>query len=116
LQVGEQCPFFSKVGACRYGDTCSRLHIRPQIGTGTVVMLPNMHQEPLLMPITKVTGHTRFDGDLDDDSALDGPDEEQLQKNFEEFFEDTHEEFVSVGTVVQFKVGSLMKLNSNNNF
>ncbi|KAJ3413584.1 U2 small nuclear ribonucleoprotein auxiliary factor 35 kDa subunit- protein 2 [Chytridiales sp. JEL 0842] len=64
-----------------------------------------MHQDPLLVPIPTLKGNSRgFDGDLNDDDALDGPDEGQIQKNFEEFFEDAHPEFASIGKVVQFKV------------
>ncbi|KAJ3214316.1 U2 small nuclear ribonucleoprotein auxiliary factor 35 kDa subunit- protein 2 [Dinochytrium kinnereticum] len=92
-QGREHCAFYTKVGACRYGDQCGRGHFRP-VGA-KVIMIPNMHQDPLLIPI----------GGLEELSdSLDAPDEEELQKRFEEFFEDAHPEFAAVGKIVQFKV------------
>ncbi|KAG8228094.1 hypothetical protein J437_LFUL000096 [Ladona fulva] len=35
------CPFFSKTGACRFGDRCSRNHPRPALSK--VVLLPNFY-------------------------------------------------------------------------
>ncbi|XP_058805525.1 U2 small nuclear ribonucleoprotein auxiliary factor 35 kDa subunit-related protein 2 [Phymastichus coffea] len=37
----EICPFFTKTGACRYGDICSRNHQRP--GLSTVILVPNFY-------------------------------------------------------------------------
>ncbi|KAI8854036.1 hypothetical protein BC829DRAFT_486487 [Chytridium lagenaria] len=93
IQGREHCQFYTKVGACRYGDQCGRGHFRPV--ASKVVMIPNMHQDPLLIPI----------GGLEELSdSLDAPDEEELQRRFTEFFEDAHPEFAAVGKVVQFKV------------
>jgi hypothetical protein len=64
-----------------------------------------MHQEPLLAPLNSV-GSRYLDEEND---GLDGPDENDLKKNFEEFFEDALPEFESVGKVVQFKVSILSK-------
>eukprot|EP00736_Rhodelphis_marinus_P008686 Rmarinus@m.5539 len=36
------CPFFLKVGACRYGDTCSRMH--PLVATSKFLVCRNMYQ------------------------------------------------------------------------
>ncbi|KAJ3064360.1 U2 small nuclear ribonucleoprotein auxiliary factor 35 kDa subunit- protein 2 [Podochytrium sp. JEL0797] len=110
-----QCPFFSKVGACRYGKcthllkasesqpdlfsgpACSRSHLLPAPGTGITVLLANMHQDPLLVPKLRMRG-------LEDEELAEEVDENALNKNFLEFFEDTHEEFQAVGDIVQFKV------------
>ncbi|KAJ3099580.1 U2 small nuclear ribonucleoprotein auxiliary factor 35 kDa subunit- protein 2 [Phlyctochytrium planicorne] len=92
-QGREHCSFYTKVGACRYGDQCGRGHFRPT--ASKVIMIPNMHDDPLLRPV----------GGIDELSdSLDSPDEEELIKRFEEFFEDAHPEFAAIGKVVQFKV------------
>lgn len=38
------CPFFFKMGACRHGDRCSRLHHRPVFSQ--TILLPHMYQNP----------------------------------------------------------------------
>ncbi|KAL0288228.1 UNVERIFIED_CONTAM: Splicing factor U2af small subunit A [Sesamum angustifolium] len=38
------CPFYFKIGACRHGDRCSRLHNRPAISP--TLLLSNMYQRP----------------------------------------------------------------------
>ena len=38
------CPFFFKIGACRHGDRCSRLHNRPTISP--TLLLRAMYQRP----------------------------------------------------------------------
>ncbi|OWM73698.1 hypothetical protein CDL15_Pgr026802 [Punica granatum] len=38
------CPFYFKIGECRHGDRCSRLHTRPSIGP--TLLLSNMYQRP----------------------------------------------------------------------
>jgi splicing factor U2AF subunit len=34
------CPFYFKIGACRHGDRCSRMHNRPTISQ--TMLLKNM--------------------------------------------------------------------------
>ncbi|KAI6685267.1 hypothetical protein NL676_031180 [Syzygium grande] len=38
------CPFYFKIGACRHGDRCSRLHTEPSIRP--TLLLSNMYQRP----------------------------------------------------------------------
>lgn len=38
------CPFYFKIGACRHGDRCSRLHTKPSISP--TLVLSNMYQRP----------------------------------------------------------------------
>lgn len=38
------CPFYFKIGACRHGDNCSRLHNKPYIST--TVLIPHMYTVP----------------------------------------------------------------------
>jgi len=35
------CPFFYKIGACRYGDSCERIHNKPPISE--TVLLEHMY-------------------------------------------------------------------------
>lgn len=36
------CPFFYKIGACRYGDSCERIHNKPPISE--TVLLEHMYE------------------------------------------------------------------------
>lgn len=36
------CPFFFKMGACRYGDSCERIHNKPPISE--TLMLEHMYE------------------------------------------------------------------------
>jgi splicing factor U2AF subunit len=38
------CPFYFKIGACRHGDRCSRLHNKPT--ASQTLLLSNMYQSP----------------------------------------------------------------------
>lgn len=38
------CPFYFKIGACRHGDRCSRLHTKPSISP--TLLLSNMYLRP----------------------------------------------------------------------
>ncbi|KAK7466567.1 hypothetical protein BaRGS_00037351 [Batillaria attramentaria] len=37
-----RCPFFAKTGACRFGDRCSRVHVRPE--SSTILLIPGMFE------------------------------------------------------------------------
>jgi len=70
------CPFYFKIGACRYGDSCSRTHLRPTFSQ--TVMIPHMYMPPAPNP----------DGTAVDDTEF-----------FEDFFEEILEEFAKFGAV-----------------
>lgn len=38
------CPFYFKIGACRHGDRCSRLHTKPSVSP--TLLISNMYQRP----------------------------------------------------------------------
>ncbi|KAK6195831.1 hypothetical protein SNE40_001179 [Patella caerulea] len=90
-----ECPFFKKTGACKYGDSCSRSHDYPE--ESKTVLIPGMFS------------HFRLDQALideyDTDLSLEYEDKE-LYNSFIEFYEDVLPEFKSIGTVTQFKVCS----------
>ncbi|ESO86446.1 hypothetical protein LOTGIDRAFT_235470 [Lottia gigantea] len=89
------CPFFMKTGACKYGDTCSRTHEYP--AESNTVLLPGMFS------------HFRLDQTLideyDTDLSLEYEDTD-LYNSFLEFYQDVLPEFQSIGKVIQFKVCS----------
>ena len=39
------CPFYHKIGACRHGDRCSRLHNKPEVSR--TLLLPHLFQAAL---------------------------------------------------------------------
>ena len=41
------CPFFHKVGACRHGDRCNRLHHKPLYSQ--TVLIPHMWTAPQVL-------------------------------------------------------------------
>ncbi|XP_040900810.1 U2 small nuclear ribonucleoprotein auxiliary factor 35 kDa subunit-related protein 2 [Toxotes jaculatrix] len=89
----DNCPFFLKTGACRFGDRCSRKHIYPT--ASPTLMIRSMFT-------TFGMEESRRD-DYDVDACLEHS-EEDLQESFLEFYHDVLPEFKSVGKVVQFKV------------
>lgn len=42
------CPFYFKIGACRHGNRCSRMHVRPTFSQ--TILIPNMYKAPPALP------------------------------------------------------------------
>ncbi|XP_006892485.1 PREDICTED: U2 small nuclear ribonucleoprotein auxiliary factor 35 kDa subunit-related protein 2 [Elephantulus edwardii] len=87
------CPFYSKTGACRFGDRCSRKHNFP--ASSPTLLIRSMFT-------TFGMEQCRMD-DYDPDASLEYSEEETYQQ-FLEFYDDVLPEFKNVGRVVQFKV------------
>ncbi|XP_059130405.1 U2 small nuclear ribonucleoprotein auxiliary factor 35 kDa subunit-related protein 2-like [Peromyscus eremicus] len=87
------CPFYSKTGACRFGERCSRKHNFP--ASSPTLLLKSMFT-------TFAMEQCRRD-DYDPDSSLEYSDEETYQQ-FLDFYHDVLPEFRKVGKVIQFKV------------
>ncbi|XP_037678518.1 U2 small nuclear ribonucleoprotein auxiliary factor 35 kDa subunit-related protein 2 [Choloepus didactylus] len=87
------CPFYSKTGACRFGDRCSRKHNFPT--SSPTLLIKSMF-------MTFGMEQCRRD-DYDPDASLEYSEEETYQQ-FLEFYEDVLPEFKNVGKVIQFKV------------
>lgn len=84
------CPFYFKIGACRHGDRCSRLHNKPTISQ--TILIPNMYQNPVL-------------------NAPLGPDglpvqvaPEEVMEHYEDFYEDVFEELAKYGEIENLNV------------
>ncbi|KAK6198813.1 uncharacterized protein RJT21DRAFT_133393 [Scheffersomyces amazonensis] len=78
------CQFYSRIGACRHGEKCSRNHVKPT--SSNVIILPNLYQNPKL---------NKNDTHVDDG---------QIQKTFDHFYEDVFIKFASLGQVVELAV------------
>jgi len=87
------CAFYLKTGACRFGDRCSRQHPRPS--SSQTLLIPNMFQDVRLTEVML--------DEKDQDVELEF-DEDELYSNFKSFYKDVLDEFKSVGRVYQFKV------------
>ncbi|URE11617.1 Zinc finger C-x8-C-x5-C-x3-H type (and similar) [Musa troglodytarum] len=81
------CPFHLKTGACRFGPRCSRVHFHPD--KSCTLLIKNMYNGPGLVS--------------EQDEGLEYPDEE-VERCYEEFYEDVHTEFLKFGELVNFKV------------
>ena len=76
------CPFYLKMGACRHGDRCSRIHNRPILSQ--TLLLQNMYVAP----------KQEFDAQTGQPLPQD---ERAVQDHFEDFYEDIFEELTSIG-------------------
>ena len=84
------CPFYWKIGSCRHGDQCSRIHNRPVVSQ--TVLLKNMYQSP---PVAIAMA----EGQVVDDSQA-----EEAQDHFEVFYEEVFQELAKFGEVVDMGV------------
>eukprot|EP00271_Cylindrocystis_brebissonii_P005319 TRINITY_DN1730_c0_g1_i1.p1 TRINITY_DN1730_c0_g1~~TRINITY_DN1730_c0_g1_i1.p1 ORF type:complete len:320 (+),score=53.43 TRINITY_DN1730_c0_g1_i1:182-1141(+) len=84
------CPFYFKIGACRHGDRCSRLHTRPTISP--TLLMSNMYQRPdMVIPGV-------------DQAAQEPMDPRKVQEHFEDFYEDLFEELSRYGEIQSLNV------------
>lgn len=85
------CPFYYKIGACRHGDKCSRIHHKPL--SSQTLLLPHMYLNPIAAPLI--------------DPATGKPIEFQrswLKNHFEDFYEDTFTELSKLGEIEELNV------------
>ncbi|CAK9178268.1 unnamed protein product [Ilex paraguariensis] len=83
------CPFYFKIGACRHGDRCSRLHNRPTISP--TLLLSNMYQRPdMITPGVDAQGQPI--------------DSRKIQEHFEDFYEDIFEELSKFGEIENLNI------------
>jgi len=75
------CPFYFKIGACRYGDKCGRRHNKPTLSQTLLIVA--MYQNPALLP--------NFD-------------EKKAQRSFEDFYEDIFDELSIYGDIEELYV------------
>ncbi|XP_010690014.2 splicing factor U2af small subunit B [Beta vulgaris subsp. vulgaris] len=83
------CPFYFKIGACRHGDRCSRLHTKPSISP--TLLLSNMYQRPdMITPGVDAQGNPI--------------DPRKIQEHFEDFYEDLFEELCKYGEIESLNI------------
>ncbi|KAL6199789.1 hypothetical protein ACLB2K_029572 [Fragaria x ananassa] len=83
------CPFYFKIGACRHGDRCSRLHTKPSVSP--TLLLSNMYQRPdMITPGVDAQGQPI--------------DPRKMQSHFEEFYEDLFQELSKYGEIESLNV------------
>ncbi|KAM3398974.1 splicing factor U2af small subunit B [Capsicum galapagoense] len=83
------CPFYFKIGACRHGDRCSRLHTKPSISP--TILLSNMYQRPdSITPGVDAQGQPI--------------DPRKIQEHFEDFYEDLFEELNKYGEIESLNI------------
>ncbi|KAL3620164.1 hypothetical protein CASFOL_035076 [Castilleja foliolosa] len=83
------CPFYFKIGACRHGDRCSRLHTKPSISP--TLLLSNMYQRPdMITPGVDAQGQPI--------------DPKKMQEHFEDFYEDLFEELNKYGKIESLNI------------
>ncbi|XP_010535661.1 PREDICTED: splicing factor U2af small subunit B-like [Tarenaya hassleriana] len=83
------CPFYFKIGACRHGDRCSRLHTKPSISP--TLLLSNMYQRPdMITPGVGAQGNPI--------------DPRKIQQHFEDFYEDLFEELSKYGEIESLNI------------
>ncbi|CBI30239.3 unnamed protein product, partial [Vitis vinifera] len=83
------CPFYFKIGACRHGDRCSRLHTKPSISP--TLLLSNMYQRPdMVTPGVDPQGQPL--------------DPRKIQEHFEDFYEDLFEELSKYGEIESLNI------------
>ncbi|KAI4389666.1 hypothetical protein MLD38_001867 [Melastoma candidum] len=83
------CPFYFKIGACRHGDRCSRLHNKPTISP--TLLLSNTYQRlDMITPGVDTNGQPI--------------DPRKIQEHFEDFYEDIFEELSKFGEIESLNV------------
>ncbi|KAL3839759.1 hypothetical protein ACJIZ3_024350 [Penstemon smallii] len=83
------CPFYFKIGACRHGDRCSRLHTKPSISP--TLLLSNMYQRPdMITPGVDPQGQPQ--------------DPKKIQSHFEDFYEDLFQELSKYGDIQSLNI------------
>lgn len=83
------CPFYFKIGACRHGDRCSRVHNKPSISQ--TLIFHNMYVNPTSVAVAV------------DGGALE-VDDTEAQQHFDEFYEDVWSEMGNFGEIEEMHV------------
>lgn len=85
------CSFYFKIGACRHGEKCSKVHNKPTFSQ--TVLLKNLYINPLSTTVYSW-----------DHKVLDPNNAEQVQKNFDDIFEELFLE-------MEHKYGEIEEMN-----
>ncbi|CEG41290.1 splicing factor u2af 35 kda subunit [Plasmopara halstedii] len=83
------CPFYFKIGACRHGDRCSRLHNKPVFSQ--TILVSHMYQNPIAQVIAQNGDPTTLD-------------QRQVDEEFEDFYEEIFEELCKFGKLEELNI------------
>ncbi|XP_064607404.1 splicing factor U2AF 35 kDa subunit-like [Liolophura sinensis] len=83
------CSFYFKIGACRHGERCSRLHNKPTFSQ--TVLLQNLYLNPQNAALTADGSHIQMD-DL------------ELQQHYDDFFEEVYVEMEKYGEIEEMNI------------
>ncbi|XP_035677008.1 splicing factor U2AF 35 kDa subunit-like [Branchiostoma floridae] len=84
------CSFYFKIGACRHGDRCSRLHNKPTFSQ--TILMPNLYRNPQNSAQTADGSHLSNISDV------------EMQEHYDNFFEE-------VFTELEEKYGEIEEMN-----
>lgn len=90
----DRCLFFTKMGACRHGDGCTKVHVRPT--SSPTVLFPMMYPNPLAAFTHVEDAHwsfTEFD-------------KKYLKKHVERFYKEVWRTFMEYGRIAELRVVS----------
>lgn len=89
----DRCTFFSKMGACRHGDHCTKIHNRPT--ASPTVVFPMMYPNPLAVRYLtgEYTGPKEFE-------------KKYIKKHFEHFYKETWRSLMEIGKIEELRVVS----------
>ncbi|RNF21907.1 U2 splicing auxiliary factor [Trypanosoma conorhini] len=88
----DRCIFFSKMGACRHGDHCTKVHVRPT--ASPTVLFPMMYPNP--MAIEHIQDR-QWDFQFD---------RKYLKRHFKRFYKETWRIFMELGRIAELRVVS----------
>ncbi|KAG8347118.1 U2 splicing auxiliary factor [Trypanosoma vivax] len=88
----DRCIFFSKMGACRHGDHCTKVHVRPS--SSPTVLFPLMYPNPMAIE------HIH---DRQWDFCFE---RKYLRRHFEHFYKETWRTFMELGRIAELRVVS----------
>lgn len=84
------CSFFFKIGACRHGDKCTRLHYKPPVSQ--TLLIPHMYDNP---PIALAMAEG---AQIPEDQAM------EAVRHFEDFYEEVFLELANYGELEELIV------------
>lgn len=85
------CPFFNKTSACRFGDLCSRNHVRP--GISKILLINNFYSHYSLTQTENEHGNSALEYEIT-----------EIYTHFKDFFYDVVPEIAKYGEINQIVV------------
>mmetsp|Transcript_21878 Transcript_21878/g.51602 ORF Transcript_21878/g.51602 Transcript_21878/m.51602 type:complete len:278 (-) Transcript_21878:192-1025(-) len=93
------CPFYFKIGACRHGERCSRLHHRPAFST--TLLIKHLYRHPTRLAELEAAKHITGGVGGSNNPVID---EKKSLDDFLDFYEDMFLEFGKYGRIDELHV------------